>query len=175
MVGIPAVASGATMMCVTPPFPWFVIPLGIYVVLFGVFWIVLAIKQWWPSGIGLVFTRDGITWRAPIGSPWKSWMIEWRWDDVLRAHYVTRRDIRFAGQGAVILELTSNARAFPNAKWAKRASQRLQKSLGRPLSDNVAFLVGGWWNWQPGEAAAWINQSVDDPESRSQWAAASEA
>ena len=83
--------------------------------------------------------------------------------------YVTRKEVRFAKAGAVILELTPGARSWPNAKWAKKASNQLKKRLGQPLSDNIVVLHDPWWNWRPEEVAAWINDSINDPASCVRW------
>ena len=168
MVGIGPIAIAISILF-TQPIQWYEIAMATFLFFFGAFWLVVAVKGWWPRGIGLVFSPDGISWHAPMRLTFGSWMISWCWDDVLRAHHVTRKEVRFAGTGAVILELTPGARSWPNAKWAKKASNRLQKQLGQPLSDNVVVLLGPRWNWCPEEVAAWINESVNDLESRARW------
>lgn len=176
MVGIWAIAGAVPLLSLAQPLPWYVIPIGIYLLLFGAFWIVCAAKWWWPRGIGLAFTPNGIVTGVPFGLPWKPWMISFRWDDIQHAQYVSRREVRFARPpGAVILELRAEAPAWPNTKSAKKVSKRLQKQLGQSLSDNVFALVGPWWDWQPEEVAAWINESIADPERRSRWETAATA
>ena len=69
----------------------------------------------------------------------------------------------------MILELAPDARSWPNAKWAKKASNKLQKQLGQPLSYNVVVLRDPWWNWHPEMVAAWINESVNNPAARECW------
>lgn len=168
MVGIGPIPIAISVLFIQP-IRWYEIAIAAYLFCFGAIWVVVGVKGWWPRGIGLVFSPDGFSWHAPMRLTLGSWMISWRWDDVLRAHHVTRKEVRVAGDGAVILELAPDARSWPNAKWAKKASNKLQKQLGQPLSDNVVVLHGAWWNWRAEEVAAWINEAVNDPASRARW------
>lgn len=168
MIGIGSISLAISVLLIQP-IQWYEIAIAAYLFFFGAFWVILGVKGWWPRGIGLVFSPDGFSWHAPMRLTLGSWIISWCWDDVLRAHHVTGRAVRFAGRGAVILELAPGARSWPNAKWAKKASNQMQKRLGQPLSDNVVVLHGQWWNWRPEEVAAWINESVSDPASRERW------
>ena len=179
-VGAACCIAGVAMFCLLAPFGWFNIAIMVWFFLAGCIFILVGVKGWRPNGIALVFTADGITCNIgarSVGSIFRAWIASWRWDEIIRAHFICADHPSFGDasedMGAktigVILELRNDADLwFPewHSHWL---SKRLQKQLGQSLAENVILLEDAKWDWRPEEVAAWINESVNDPASRARW------
>jgi len=179
-VGIACCVLGVSIFCLLTPFGWYNIAIGLLWCFGGGIFILAGMKGWRPNGIAMVFTADGITCNLgarSVGSIFQTWIAAWRWDDIIRAHFICADHPSFGdaseNMGAktigVVLELRNGADPWFPEWYSRWLSKRSQKQLGQPLSENVILLEDAKWDWRPEEVAAWINESVNDATSRARW------